>query len=232
MGWWNAPDANGIEVSDVALDLVRRFLKDFSQEYQEDLSRKPTLNELEYALNLACRVNVDDTIIANFNELEVKQLQIKSTKRSKRQKVQPGDFFSFKLDDGRFAFGRIVTNVSIGSIAEIFEYFSNQPIFDFSMLGKWLIPPLPIDSFSLLEREKEGEWRIIGHTPNYQPGAEFDSIRFVYGAMPHLLKAVDIYDQEQSISEIAAKDFQEYSPHGDFSIKQLILKNFSHKASI
>ena len=74
MGWWNAPEQPELVVGDAVLDSVRHFLKDFSREYQEDLSRKPTLQELEYVLNLAFKVNVDDDILANFEELEVKQV--------------------------------------------------------------------------------------------------------------------------------------------------------------
>jgi Immunity protein 26 len=229
MGWWNAPDQPELVVGDAVLDSVRHFLKDFSREYQEDLSRKPTLQELEYALSLAFKVNVDDDILANFEELEVKQVLIKTAKRPKRQKPKPGDIFAFKLGDGRFGFGRLVSTVSVGMIAEIFDYFASQPVFDYSKLGKWLIPPRPIDSFTLLERGKEGDWRIIGHTPDYVPGPEFASLRYVYGAMPHMLKAVDIYDQEQPISAVAAEGLLRYSPCGDFNIKKAVSDYFSKK---
>jgi hypothetical protein len=230
MGWWNAPENSELTVGDSVLDAVRHFLKEFSKEYQEDLSRKPTMQELEYALNLAFRVNLDDAILADFDELEVKQVTIKTAKRPKRQKVTPGDIFSFKLDDGRYCFGRVVSDVSIGVVAEIFDYFAEQPIFDYSMLGKWLIPPTTLDSFTLLENGKQGEWRIIGHTQDYVPGEEFKSIRFVYGN-PNDMKAVDIYNNKTPISSQEAKKFPSYSPLNDTHVKQLIANKIPPKKS-
>lgn len=222
MGWWNAPDQQGIVVGDAVLDSIRHFLKDFSLEYQNDLSRKPTYQELEYALNLALGVNADDEIFSGFEELEIKNVSLKTTKRTKRQKAKPGDIFAFKLDNERFGFGRIVSMVSIGSIAEIFDYFSTQPIFDYSRLGKWLIPPIPIDNFLLIEKKLEGDWRIIGHTADFVPGPEFDSLRYVYGTMPNMMKAVDIYGQIQEIDAISAEKLPKYSPSRDFQVKKLI----------
>ncbi len=224
MGWWNVlgnPELT-VEVGNVVQDSARHFLKEFSREYQEDLSRKPTVQELEYVLNLACRVNADDEVLADFEEQEVKQVTIKTAKRPKRQKPKPGDIFAFRLDDGRFCFGRIVSKVSVGAVIEIFDYISEQPIFDYSKLGKWLVPPTTIATYSLLEAGTQGDWRIIGATPGYEPGEEFKDIRFVYGSAPHLKKAVDIYDNEQAISAEEAKQFPTYAARGDQNVKQLI----------
>ncbi|MEN9864864.1 MAG: hypothetical protein RL748_454 [Pseudomonadota bacterium] len=222
MGWWNAPEDPNLVIGDTVLDSVRHFLNEFSREYQVDLSRKPTLQELEYVLNLACRINADNEILDNFDEIEIKQVVIKTAKRAKRQKTKPGDIFSFKLDDGRFGFGRIVSVISIGAVAEIFDYFANQPVFDYSRLGHWLISPVPIDSFSLLERGKEGDWRIIGQTSNFIPGPEFEAIRFVYGRNVDSQTVVNINDHEAPISAEDASKLPRYSPLGDMGIKKLV----------
>jgi hypothetical protein len=222
MGWWNVSENPEIVTGDAVLDTARHFLRDFSREFQEDLSRKPTLQELEYALNLAFRANLDNEILAGFDELEVKQISIKTVRRSKRQKANPGDIFAFRLDDWRFGFGRIIRNVSIGSIAEIFDYFSDQPIFDHSVEKKWLIPPIPIDSYLLLEAKKMGDWRIIESDPTFVPGEKFSSLRYVYGTPPHALIETDIYENERPISENDAKALPEYYGHNDFHVKQLL----------
>ncbi|HEX8611972.1 MAG TPA: hypothetical protein VF800_11855 [Telluria sp.] len=86
MGWWSAPDNPEVTVGDAVLDSVRHFLRDFSHEYQEDLSRKPTFKELEYALNLAFKVNVDSDILDGFEELEVKQVVLKTANDRKNIK--------------------------------------------------------------------------------------------------------------------------------------------------
>jgi hypothetical protein len=222
MGWWNNPENKDLTIGDTVLDLTRHFLNDFSQEYKEDLGRKPTLGELEYVLSLAFKVNIDQEILSDFEEQEIKQVTLKAAKRPKRQKAKPGDIVSFKLDDGRYGFCRIVSMVSIGSVVEIFDYFSDQPVFDYSKLEKWIIPPVTIDTYSLLDTRADGDWRIIGSTPGFSPGDKFRSIRFVYGTTPNTLMAVDIFDKEEPISAENAKDLPRYSSRGDFDVKELL----------
>ena len=221
MGWWNPSESSEIVTGDAVLDMVRHFLRDFSQAFQEDLARKPTLHELDYALNLAFKVNLDDEILAGFEELEAKQVIIKTAKRKKRQKVSPGDIFAYKLDDECFGFGRIVTNVSVGSIAEVFDYFSSQPIFDHSK-KKWLIPPVPIESYGLLEIGSIGDWRIIEHDPDFTPGDEFKSLLYVYGSPPNALTATNIYGNRSAISEKEAVGLPRYSGNDDKNFRKLI----------
>ncbi|MDM5181658.1 Imm26 family immunity protein [Massilia sp. DJPM01] len=166
MGWWSAPDNPEVTVGDAVLDSVRHFLRDFSREYQEDLSRKPTLQELEYALNLAFKVNVDSAILDGVDELEVKQVALKTAKRPTKHKVTPGDIFAYRLEDGRFGFGRVVAAASVGAFAEIFDYFAEQPVFDYTKIDTWLVPPVPIESYSLLEMRSIGDWRLAHYRPH------------------------------------------------------------------
>ncbi|MDM5181660.1 Imm26 family immunity protein [Massilia sp. DJPM01] len=222
MGWWSAPDNPEVTVGDAVLDSVRHFLRDFSREYQEDLSRKPTLQELEYALNLAFRVNVDSDILDGFDELEIKQVVLKTAKRPKKQKVTPGDIFAYKLEDGRFGFGRIISDASLGAFAEIFDYFADQPVFDYSKLDKWLVPPVPIESYSLLEVRSMGDWRIIGHTPGFAPGSQFNSLRYVYGSSPNTLVATDVFGKKEPISAADAKGLPEYCAYDDLRFRKLV----------
>lgn len=222
MGWWSAPDNPEVTVGDAVLDTVRHFLRDFSREYQEDLSRKPTLQELEYALNLAFKVNVDSDILDGFDELEIKQVTLKTSKRPKKQKVAPGDIFSYKLADGRFGFGRIISDASLGAFAEIFDYFAEQPVFDYTRLDQWLVPPVPIESYSLLEVRSMGDWRIIGHTPDFVPGPQFNSLRYVYGSSPNTLVATDVFGKKEAISAADAKGLPEYCAYDDLRFGKLV----------
>jgi hypothetical protein len=222
MGWWSISDKENITIGDTVLDLARRFLIDFSQEYQEDLERKPTLAELQYALNLVLKVNLDDNILQNFEELEVKSVEIKTSKRPKRVKPTPGDIFAFKINEELFGFGRLVANVSIGMVAEIFHYFSKQPILDLSKTNEWVIQPLILDTYSLFERKIEGDWRIIGHLDDNNLDEKFKDIKFVYGMPPKQLMAVSIDDSEQPISQQESASFRRYSPCGDYDVKQLL----------
>lgn len=229
MGWWNAAENKDISIGDEVLDLTRHFLKSFSKEYNEGLKRKPTAAELEYVLNLAFKVNVDDEILEQFNEQEIKQVILKVGKRPKRQKTKAGDLFAFKLDDGKFAFGRVVSKVSIGAVVELFDYFSDMPIFDYSKLGKWVTSPVTIDSYGLLDTGKDGDWRVIGHTDDFTPGEQFKNIRFVYGSPPHALTAVDIFDKEEPITERAAAGLPFYSARRDWHVKELLKEKLNEK---
>lgn len=222
MGWWQAPESPEIMTGDAVLDTIRHFLRDFSHLFQEDLGRNPTVAELEYALHLAFKVNLDQEILARFDEIESKQVIIKTAKRKKRQKVTPGDIFAYRLDDGRFGFGRIVSNVSLGSIAEIFDYFSKSPIFDHGKEQKWLIPPVPIESYALLEDGSIGDWRIIESHPGFAPDDKFASLLYVYGVPPNALVATDIYGNKRSITASEAKGLPEYYAYDDFNFKELI----------
>lgn len=221
MGWWEAPENKDIVIGDTILDMIRHFLKDFSKEYQEDMSRKPTVEELQYALNLGFSVNADDEILSDFETKEIKQVIIKTAQRVKRQKPKPGDIFCFKLDDERFGFGRVVSKVSIGLVVEIFDYISNQSFLNYSKTQSIMFNPIIIDGFSLFERRTEGDWRIIGNTPDYEPKKDYEKLRFVYG-QGRDMTAADIYNNKMTISAEEAKKYPYYSPNGDYDVMKLI----------
>ncbi|NHZ97782.1 Imm26 family immunity protein [Massilia sp. CCM 8734] len=222
MGWWNAPEAAGVTTGDAVLDSVRHLLRDVSREYQDHLARKPTLRELEYALTLALKANADSALLDGMDELDIKQVVLKTSKRPRRQKVSPGDIFAYKLADGRFGFGRIVSDASLGAFAEIFDYFAAQPVFDYSRLDKWLIPPVPIESYSLLEVRSMGDWRIIGQSPGFVAGAQFNSLRYVYGSSPNTLVATDVFGNKEPISAADAVNLPEYCAYDDLRFGKLV----------
>ncbi|RSZ58703.1 hypothetical protein EJB06_13830 [Massilia atriviolacea] len=222
MGWWSAPENPDMMVGDAVLDSVRHFLRDFSREYQEDLSRKPTLQELEYALNLAFKVNVDSDILDGVDELEIKQVVLKTAKRPKKHKVSVGDIFAYKLEDGRFGFGRVVADASVGAFAEIFDYFAEQPVFDYTKIDTWLVTPVPIESYSLLETRSIGNWRIIGHTPDFVLGPKYKTLRYVYGSSPNTLMWKDMEGKTGSISPAEAEGLPPYIGLDDYLFEQHI----------
>ncbi|HRX17262.1 MAG TPA: Imm26 family immunity protein [Spirochaetota bacterium] len=229
MGWWEAPEDKKIVVGDDVLDMVRHFLKDFSNSYQNSLSRKPSVDELQYMLNLGFSVNADDEILSDFEEKEIKQVNIKVAKRAKRQKAKQGDIFCFKIDDKRFGFGRIVSEVMLGWVAEIFDYFSDKPVFDYNKLGKWLIDPIILDCYTLFELKLEGDWKIIGSNPGFNPGEEFKNVRFVTGdGLGGNLWSVDIFDNKTRITKEESKGLRRFSACGNYDVLQLVseaLKN-------
>jgi hypothetical protein len=228
MGWWNIPDQKDAVIGDAVLDSIRHFLKEFSHEYIEDLGRKPTLLELEYALSLAFKVNVDDEITSGMEELEIKQVVLKTAKRPKRFKPVPGDLFSFRYDEKHYGFGRLISNVSMGMVAEIYDYFSGSPIFDPNRSEKWLVDPVLLDSFGLFERRSEGEWISIGKTPDYVTPDKFNDVFFVTGT-PGKFQAVRVDNSRLDISQEAAIGHRRYTSCGDTQIKDLITEALKNK---
>ncbi|WP_167239459.1 Imm26 family immunity protein [Massilia genomosp. 1] len=221
------PEAASVTTGDAVLDSVRQFLRAVSREYQDHLSRKPTLQELQYVLNLAFKANVDDQVVSGVEERDVRQVAINTARRPKRQKARPGDIFAFQLDDGRWGFGRIVSDCTIGAVAEFFDYTPGQPVFDYGKIDTWLIPPISISSHLLFEARIEGDWRIIGHTPGFAPGERYRDLRFVYGD-PHWI-AVGVFGISESVSAEVAGRHSLYASRGDRNVKNEIKRYLAGK---
>ncbi|AMC35266.1 Imm26 family immunity protein [Janthinobacterium sp. B9-8] len=228
MGWWNIPDQKDAVIGDAVLDSIRHFLKELSHEYIEDLGRKPTLLELEYALSLAFKVNVDDEIASGMEELEIKQVVLKTAKRPKRFKPVPGDLFAFRYDEQRYGFGRLISKLGMGMIAEIYDYFSAQPIFDPNYADKWLISPVILNPYGLFECRSEGEWLIIDKTPNYVVSEKFNDVFFVTGT-PGKLQGVRVDNSRFDISKEEALGHRMYTYYDDAHIKKLITDALKNK---
>lgn len=141
--------------------------------------------------------------------------------------VKPGDLFCFKLDDGNYCFGRVMSKIMSGHVVEIFNFISKKPEITESDIAQSerAIPPVIIDTYSLFDRKTEGEWRITGHQNNYKP-TNIDDVFFIYGIpVPGigLLKKADINGNKVGeISEEEAKKYQWLSPNGDYDIKSLL----------
>lgn len=136
--------------------------------------------------------------------------------------IRPGDLFCLQLDDGRFAFGRIMAKSMVGHIAEIFDIFADEPVLTAEMVTSAvrLMPPVVLDSYSLFDRKSEGEWRILGHTEDYVPTGT-EGVFFYYG-IGSGCKLVDIFGAKTPVSEEEAYRYPPMSPNGDYTIKKQI----------
>jgi len=126
--------------------------------------------------------------------------------------IKPGDIFSF-LKDGTYRFGRIMTKNRLGHVAELFEYYSNEPDPSKLTSTKRVGYPIILDSYSLFDRKREGDWRVVGHQEDYVPPQD-EPMRFTLG-MGGGCKKVDIFDNETPISESEAKQLKNYAPLGE-----------------
>ncbi|MEP8703229.1 Imm26 family immunity protein [Enterobacter roggenkampii] len=140
--------------------------------------------------------------------------------------VKPGDAFCFKVDGGMYRFGRIMSLMSVGHIAEIFDILSDTPKITEGEIenAKRIISPLIIDTYSLLDKkiEPESDWRIIGHQDNYSPD-NVDDVYFAFG-IGDSCKKKDFYGNVFPIDEKEWNDLPKLSPKSDFDIKNILRK--------
>lgn len=132
--------------------------------------------------------------------------------------IRPGDIFCFSSGAQRYYFGRIMTRNRLGHVAEVFCDYLTLPdasqLPGFSRLGD----PLILDSYSLFDRKIEGDWRIVGHQADYVAPTD-EPFFFTYGVGPSRQR-VDIFDREVTVTGEEAKAFPDYSPMGDFDVKE------------
>ncbi|MDX5631104.1 MULTISPECIES: immunity 26/phosphotriesterase HocA family protein [unclassified Brenneria] len=138
--------------------------------------------------------------------------------------VKTGDIFCFKLDDSKYCFGRIISKIITGHVAEIFNFISKEPTISENNINiaTRITPPIVIDTYSLFDKkiEKGSDWRIIGHQHDYII-KDVDDVFFVYG-LGNSCKKVDVFGNETSVSEKDAENYPELSPNGDYHVKILL----------
>ena len=146
-------------------------------------------------------------------------------KRTMLRYIKAGDIFCFQYDENTYCFGRIISRLDIGTPSEIFDYTSDVPVISESDIvnAKRMFHPVNLDVYSLFDRKYTdvmGEWRIIGNHENYVP-IDADKIGFWFGGFPPRYK-IDIFGNQSNISEIEAKDLQDFAVFGDIHIKDLV----------
>ncbi len=57
MGWWNAPNQTELIIGDIPLDRIGNLLKELQEIYLESLGRRPTIDEVQYMIELSLKIN-------------------------------------------------------------------------------------------------------------------------------------------------------------------------------
>ncbi len=98
--------------------------------------------------------------------------------------VKPGDIFSFKLDEERYCFGRVIAKITGGHVVELFNYIPIAPKIDEDIIisSERIISPIVVDSYGFFDKKthSESDWRITGHQSNFFPENVKD-VYFSYG---------------------------------------------------
>lgn len=216
MGWWSAPGHTDIIVGDIPLDLVGRLLDELQMLYVKSLGRKPTLEEVRYLINLSLKVNGPSLFFERDSE---GHLESREMGRGKAEKYSAGDILSFKIRDGLYGFARLIKQIELGYVSEIFSETSSSPREGLEKLKAIKQFPVILDTFSLLEMG-EGEWEVVGHS-GLGENDRVGDLKFVFGTPPYDLKSIDVNGNEEKISEQEALGLFPYEQIGDEDVREL-----------
>jgi hypothetical protein len=134
--------------------------------------------------------------------------------------IKPGDVFMLALGDGRYGLGRILSQVSLGHVAEILDAELAEPSLNAVSVDtlRRRGRPIVVDSYGLFDKKIEGDWRIVSHQDGFVP-SNVDDVFFTYGSGP-LRKKVDVFGQVKEIPAAEAAGLPLYTPKGDEQVKQ------------
>lgn len=134
--------------------------------------------------------------------------------------LKPGDIFAFCRGENLYGFGRLITKVDMGHMAEIFSYVSEEPVIPEAefVMGELAWGPACLDTYSLFDRKLKGDWRIIGHEADYRPSG-YENVYFVYGSKGDQ-KRIDIFDMENvHVTDEEAEKWPYYTNYGDTNVQ-------------
>ena len=179
-------------INDQTLDLVFNFLKTYSQYFQKNLQRKPTIEELQSILNVSFCANIDESLFSECEERKVSEVKFKITKKKRTPKYSIGDMCAIPLRRGGYAFSRIISlKAPMWYLSEIFAYYSEDKSYrkEIEESG-YLFPPI----FITPSDYKRWDSPIIHQYPNYK--SSFYAHQFYYYGLPNNYRKVKIGEQE------------------------------------
>lgn len=162
MGWWIVEKASEeLLQGDIPYDIMMEAFQKIAEEYQQDWNRKPTLAELVHIIETVLATGSDNYF--SNEEVEIVNLTIKTRKRRKYQSFQVGDFFAIPIEGGRYAFGRILSDLKadkLGMLVGIYDRTSKKMLNPIQLKGKkFMFTPFYCQDNGWKTRA----WRIIGN---------------------------------------------------------------------
>ncbi|WP_315500718.1 Imm26 family immunity protein [Capnocytophaga gingivalis] len=178
-------------INDQTLDLVFEFLTSYSQYFQKNLHRKPTIEELQGVLNASFAVNIDEALFSACEEKAISEVKFKIVKRKKQRKYTVGDICAIPLRGGGYAFSRIILlETPMWYLSEVFAYHSEDKAYreEIEQAG-YLFAPI----FVTPSDYKRWNAVVIHQTPNYK-SSFFDTQYYHYG-LPNNYRKVKLGQQ-------------------------------------
>jgi len=207
MGWFES-NTPGAVIGDDALDITYDFLKNLSGTYQKALQRKPTLDELRVLIETELKVCGSD-FLADLEERGVTQVTVKTGKKPKDQPYKVGDVFAAPVDEGRYAFGRVMMiKKNVGMLVEFFRAASqNKAIGPDVVKSGRLFPPIRMAGGD--ESLKPWRWVVVDSNPSYELSEEDAKIEFSAIDPRGGFRAFDIHGEvTRKLSEEQARQLE------------------------
>lgn len=181
MGWWaDKKEEQELIVGDDAYDILSEALVQVARMYEEEWKRKPTLAELVHSLEVVLGAD-PERYVEEGDTLELISLRAHTRKRRRSQPYKVGDFFAIPLEEGQYAFGRILSDLlaeRMGMLIGIYNITSTRILTPAELRG---LPFMFSPFYSSDQGWKTWRWRILGHMslaenefnyPNFKQGDE------------------------------------------------------------
>lgn len=156
MGWWEIE--KDIKLGDGVLDITEEFLEKITQEYLDDLGRKPKLIEVLRTIELILKHRTDE-FIDGEEGFYVGLISGKMKRRPKKQKFHIGDVIAIPLKSNVFAYAILTPQ---NSLIEFFQFKSKKIV-----IAECLEDVVRVQLPYLVDLEplKIWKWKIIGQLP-------------------------------------------------------------------
>jgi len=164
MGWRNVSNkGTEVLVGDGGFDAVDDMLRAMTSEYEKELGRKPSLEEVLMTIEMVLKA-FGDQHINGLDELEIVEVKAKTKQRPKKQRCQEGDFFAVPLGTGRFGYGRVL-RLEGGTIHGFYDFVSDT----IQLPTRFADKPFLFIIMGTAEGLESWRWKVVGGAP-LRPG--------------------------------------------------------------
>lgn len=150
-------------------------------------------------------------------------------RKKKKIELSLGDIFNIALDNGEFAFARVIAKDKLGDVIEVFNYFSrDKNDYEKAIKHERLFYPHIIDSYSIFYIGEDGFELVKKHNSNCEL-PDISELKYKFGTKE---EPKFYYLNGKTESSVGHDNlYPWYSPQSDFDIRRLIAfwRNKLHK---
>lgn len=222
MGWWEVEVSDKkLIVGDEPLDFAYDMLEKIVHIYQEDVERKPTLEEVLMTVEMALRHHLDNYLSGCENK-DLVRIQAKTRKQPKRQSYNAGDIFAVPLEEFGYGFGKILQVETPEILVGFFGVYSDQ-----------LLTPQQLKEYPYICKIFCGDlglinwaWKIIGSAPLSVEETQVPDFYWIDALNPDNIEIVKAgqWDNRVKASREDIKGLEEYASSGYKAAEYQLIK--------